>query len=449
MAPSEPEETLEQLTTALRGGMMHLQEHLRNHSPTSRSFLLCRHSSVQDFIHDIGSLSAKSAQASALLIVDHEDINVFESIRVGFKQYPTMPLVAVLNPQHLFPDAHQAEIQQMIAELMNAGCTDIVFKDRIAMLPIALERAWMLAELKTERHSVRKTALNQTSNEHTLTDEGVQIVTDSAALERSIKMKTISARKVQRHEFRERFQKVMAHELRTPLAGAKVSADIIERYVDTLSREEFIEHSREISASVAEIETLWDNLLLSSKVEAAMLVSHPENVSLTECAKQEIAAAPMPLCEKHTITLTSSNPDIITPLDRYLFHQIIGNLLSNALKYSPLPAHPIKVSVDTAHLPEQLVGALRPSPEQGLQQGSTKEYARLTVSDAGVGIAEHDMSMIFQPFFRGSNIQNIAGSGLGLYIVKQCVALHRGTIELSSVLGEGTTITVYLPLAKA
>jgi signal transduction histidine kinase len=68
------------------------------------------------------------------------------------------------------------------------------------------------------------------------------------------------------------------------------------------------------------------------------------------------------------------------------------------------------------------------------------------VSDSGIGISEEDQQRLFTAFHRGANVGNRSGTGLGLLLVKRCVELHHGRVEIDSKLGKGTTVTVTLPL---
>ena len=103
--------------------------------------------------------------------------------------------------------------------------------------------------------------------------------------------------------------------------------------------------------------------------------------------------------------------------------QLISNLVSNALKYSPA-AKPIQIKLE-----------------------ATGEALRLTVQDEGIGIPADDMKRLFEPFHRGTNIDAIPGTGLGLSIAKEAVELHNGIITIDSQLGVGTTFTVLFPVA--
>jgi signal transduction histidine kinase len=114
-------------------------------------------------------------------------------------------------------------------------------------------------------------------------------------------------------------------------------------------------------------------------------------------------------------------------VDTKLISHVLVNLLGNALKYSP--------------------------PDTAVTCTATAEGDRLrfSVADKGIGIPPGDLPRLFESFHRGTNVGNIQGTGIGLHIVKECVQLHRGTIEVESVVGQGATfhVDVYAPVAPA
>jgi signal transduction histidine kinase len=114
---------------------------------------------------------------------------------------------------------------------------------------------------------------------------------------------------------------------------------------------------------------------------------------------------------------------IAIALDEKLMRSIAANLLSNAIKYSP----------------------------QGGEVSLTIEFHPDTVSievrDRGIGIAPIDRQQLFEPFYRGKNVRTIPGTGLGLVVVKKCVDLHQGSIEILSEVNMGTTCLVTLPIS--
>ena len=109
-------------------------------------------------------------------------------------------------------------------------------------------------------------------------------------------------------------------------------------------------------------------------------------------------------------------------MDEKLLRQILENLLTNALKYSP-SGSPIEFTLSY-------------STAQAVFQ----------IRDQGIGIPEEDRQRLFEAFHRATNVGTIAGTGLGLAIVKKCVDLHKGQIVLESEVGVGTTFTITLPI---
>jgi signal transduction histidine kinase len=108
--------------------------------------------------------------------------------------------------------------------------------------------------------------------------------------------------------------------------------------------------------------------------------------------------------------------------DERLLRHIFSNLIGNAIKYSPAGT-PVEFEI-------------RPEGRNAV----------CVVRDRGVGIPAEDQARLFQAFYRGANVRDIPGTGLGLTIVKRCVELQGGTLELKSAPGQGTTVTVSLPL---
>jgi signal transduction histidine kinase len=126
--------------------------------------------------------------------------------------------------------------------------------------------------------------------------------------------------------------------------------------------------------------------------------------------------------EGHTLILDAPEP-VVGNWDPGRLDQVLTNLISNAVKYSP-DGGEVHVSVREAD-----------------------DEVRVAVRDQGIGIAKRDQSEVFQPFRRlHADARVITGTGLGLYISSQIVARHGGSIDLESHPGEGSTFTVRLPL---
>jgi signal transduction histidine kinase len=125
---------------------------------------------------------------------------------------------------------------------------------------------------------------------------------------------------------------------------------------------------------------------------------------------------------KCPVVFDSTNVPREASADERLLRHIFSNLIGNAIKYSPAGS-PVEFEI-------------RPEGR----------HAICVIRDRGVGIPLEDRERLFQAFHRGANVRDIPGTGLGLTIVKRCVELHGGTLQLDSRPGQGTTVTVSLPL---
>jgi signal transduction histidine kinase len=122
--------------------------------------------------------------------------------------------------------------------------------------------------------------------------------------------------------------------------------------------------------------------------------------------------------------LQNDLPFLFVKMDEKLLRQILTNLITNAIKYSPENTRiDAKIIID-------------------------REKATFIISDRGIGIPEEDLEHLFSAFHRGKNVGILPGTGLGLSIVKNCLDIHNGTISVSSHLDVGTEFTVVLPILK-
>ena len=217
----------------------------------------------------------------------------------------------------------------------------------------------------------------------------------------------------------------VSHELRTPLARIRVALDI--------AGEGDVETGRfsmsEIALDLSELETLIDDIMTTTRLEiargptgAAHFELHLEEVAITALCNQSAdrfrsrhPARPL------VIAVENGLPAII--VDPVLFRRVIDNLLENAHKYSP---------------DAQSTITLRVRDEKGA--------IAFEVEDEGMGISKEDLPHLFTPFFRAdrSRTRGTGGVGLGLTLAKRIVLAHRGTIDVTSTLGAGTTVRVVL-----
>ncbi|MDM9581644.1 HAMP domain-containing sensor histidine kinase [Nostoc sp. GT001] len=216
---------------------------------------------------------------------------------------------------------------------------------------------------------------------------------------------------------------ITSHEFRTPLATIHSSAELLEYYRHLWSEERQQIHLRRIQTSVMHITQLLNDLLVLSQDETGKLDFNPTPINLVEFCRDLLEELQQSDRSQHAIVFSSECPCTSANLDAKLLRQILSNLFSNCLKYSPIGST-VRFSVTTAN-----------------------EQAIFQTQDSGIGIPPSDIEHIFEPFHRASNTANIPGMGLGMSIVKQAVDLHGGEMTVESAIGTGTTFTVILPFS--
>jgi signal transduction histidine kinase len=230
------------------------------------------------------------------------------------------------------------------------------------------------------------------------------------------------ARERELSELKSNFVSLVSHEFRTPLEIIMSSVDNLHRYHDRLAPEKREQLLLTINKSVRRMAGMMEEVLVLGRLETDRMRFAPAPLELRSLCRRlcdEIESATGKRCP---IQLDMNGTPENASGDESLLRHIFTNLLSNAVKYSPADQ-----SVDFA-----------------VQRDGDKAICRFT--DRGCGIPEADQKRLFQAFHRGSNVQQIPGTGLGLLIVQRCVALHGGEIQFESVEGQGTTFTVRLPL---
>jgi PAS domain S-box-containing protein len=226
---------------------------------------------------------------------------------------------------------------------------------------------------------------------------------------------------------KDEFIALVSHELRTPLTSIH---GYLELVLDGGAGELGPEQQRFLSVverNTKRLMQLVGDLLFMAQVEAGKLALDLEEVDLNEVLAECIEAA-KPVADDRQVELVTDLAETPTMLgDRSRLAQVLDNLISNALKFTPASG---RVSVRVSR---------------------TGRDAVVEVADTGVGIPAEEQDRLFERFFRSSNAteQAIPGSGLGLTIAKTIVERHEGSIEIESAEGKGTTVRVRLPLGAA
>jgi signal transduction histidine kinase len=219
-----------------------------------------------------------------------------------------------------------------------------------------------------------------------------------------------------------RFLALMSHELRTPLNAILGFSEIISRETMGPVLPRYADYAQDIHRSGQHLLTLISDILELAKAESGHLRLTEEEVELAEIIDPCLRLI-APRAETQKVTVSIEQPQgLLLCVDPTKLRQTLLNLLSNAVKYTPAGGH---VEV-TAEVKETGGLAIR-------------------VADTGVGIKPEDIPQALMPFERLKATEQIEGTGLGLPLAKMLAELHDGTLELTSMPGRGTRVTIHLP----
>ncbi|MCC3413602.1 MAG: PAS domain S-box protein [Microcoleus sp. PH2017_29_MFU_D_A] len=233
------------------------------------------------------------------------------------------------------------------------------------------------------------------------------------------------AREKELSELRAKFVTMVSHEFRTPLTTIQFSAGLLQDYSAKWSEEKKSTHFVRIQLAIKRMTELLEDILVIGKIEANTLPFQPISLNLEKFCRQLVEEQQLNDSNQHPIAFIHEGGNCDAQMDEKLLRQMLGNVLSNAIKYSPAGS-----SV-----------SLRLNCQNG--------KAVFQVQDQGIGIPQTDIERILETFYRATNVGTISGTGLGLAIVKRAVELHGGKLAIESQEGKSTTFTITLPLICA
>ncbi|WP_417281663.1 sensor histidine kinase [Brevundimonas staleyi] len=224
-----------------------------------------------------------------------------------------------------------------------------------------------------------------------------------------------------------RFLANMSHELRTPLNAVLGFSDIMRQRIFGPLPQKYADYADSIHEAGGHLLDLINDVLDVSKIEAERYELSRETFDAREIVSAAVALVRVTANDKG-VFLSSLVPDqpLTVDADKRALKQITLNLLSNAIKFTP--------SGGSVTLTLDVIGP----------------YLELVVSDTGIGIAARDLKRLGRPFEQAGAVeQKVQGTGLGLSLVRALSELHGGRMSLESTLGEGTAVTVRMPVAVA
>jgi signal transduction histidine kinase len=223
------------------------------------------------------------------------------------------------------------------------------------------------------------------------------------------------------NEMKDLFTNMIAHELRAPLTAMRGYASIIEEKTDIST--EVRDDAHKINEAAQRLVLIVNDLLDVARIQSGKLTLKPERIDIQRLVDSVIDAITV-VARKKDILLSREGmkQPLFILIDEKRFFQVLTNLISNAIKYT-------KAGTITVSLEEK------------------NDRIEIRVKDTGMGISADNQRQLFAPFFRVENteVDQVTGTGLGMWIAKQFIELMKGSIGVESIKGVGTHVIVTLP----
>ncbi|MEQ8348135.1 MAG: HAMP domain-containing sensor histidine kinase [Sneathiellaceae bacterium] len=224
------------------------------------------------------------------------------------------------------------------------------------------------------------------------------------------------------------FLATVSHEIRTPLNAISGFAELIERQpFGPVGNEKYLEYAHDIIASTAHLRALLDDVTDAQLVLQGEISLEDEEIELRPFMAETLRIVRANCAGRYLPPRVETDiPPVVLRADRRRVRQVLINLMVNAIRYSDGQA---EIRIDVV------------LKEAGLE---------IDVSDKGRGIAPDDLDRVFHPFQRGRQASGRAapGMGLGLTIVRSIMGAHGGSVRMSSILGQGTRVTIAFPARR-
>jgi len=226
------------------------------------------------------------------------------------------------------------------------------------------------------------------------------------------------------NELNKNLVSMVSHEFRTPLTSINSTAELLLQYGERFKGEDLKKRVRRIYSSAQKMDSLIQDVLTLGKLESNNTSFDNQEFSFSESIQGLIKVLRLTILKDREIVVQSETEMDRLYLDQNMIELILRNLLENAGKYSSVP--------------DKII----------LNYSVSETEFKLSCQDFGIGIPEEDCDIVFESFVRGTNTQDIKGTGLGLPIVKKLVERMSGDITLESKVGYGTSVSIILPVNR-
>ncbi len=221
-------------------------------------------------------------------------------------------------------------------------------------------------------------------------------------------------------ELKSRFVSMASHEFRTPLTTMMSSLSLVTKYGEQNDKVNQSKHVTKIKTSINNLTDILNDFLSVSKLEEGKVENMPEEIHVKNFIAEVISEMKSIATQGQMLVHTHTGNEIAL-IDKKFLKNVLFNLISNAIKFSPE-----KGIVDiVCHV--------------------SNSSLKIIVRDNGIGIPQADQQHLFERFFRGHNATHIQGTGLGLNIVARYAELMNGSINVESEENKGTTFTMIIP----
>ncbi|MFB2922274.1 MULTISPECIES: hybrid sensor histidine kinase/response regulator [Aerosakkonema] len=386
-----------------------------------------------------------------LLVLDHK--NNRRLLWDWLSKYYEVILPDENNPEWLFLSS-----ESDVCAIANSAAISNIHFDLCILDGLALDRVWQWVQatreahqpvflpflLLTSRQEVRVATRHLWQRVDELIISPIEKVELQARVEillrarnLSLHLQTANNELQKNSELKSHLVSMVSHEIRNPLSLILGFSKILEGHIFELSTAKIEEYLKQIILAVERMNELAEDLLVVGRLDLGKLEFNPGPIYVENFCRVLVEEFAFIDHNKHNIIFQSlyTTGSEQTPslafnnltkawMDEELLRHILCNLLSNAIKYSPPGS---TVHFDFICYENRVV---------------------FQIKDEGIGIPKEEQHRLFEAFHRASNVGKIAGNGLGLCIVKQCVDLHDGKIEVTSEVAKGTKFTVTLPLLQ-
>jgi signal transduction histidine kinase len=248
-----------------------------------------------------------------------------------------------------------------------------------------------------------------------------QDVLESKVAERTFELNELLTREKEMNAMKSNLVSMASHEFRTPLGTILSSISLLKKHIENFNQELIEKHIDRISSSVSHLNTIINDFLTIETQRKGFIDYDIQVFNLPDFMKEIISDVEIFTKIKEQKICYSHTGESNVNQSSKILKNILLNLLSNASKYS---ANSKFIQIETQVNDNEII---------------------ISIQDEGIGIPLEDQKKLFSEFYRASNAKNIHGTGLGLVIVKNYIALLEGTIAFNSEINKGSVFTITLP----